>query len=174
MATFTTNYNLRKPGTGDFVSVLSDLNANFDIIDAQMKATDGSWQAYTPAMTNFTPGNGTVSGRYCQIGKTVHFKIEFIRGSTTTWTAVQTPTFSTPTAMVGNHLNLSVFLFDTGSGGWLGGGFLNSPNTVSAYGLEVVGTKAGVYGFLSNGGSTTPFAWGTGDVIQIAGTYERP
>lgn len=37
MATFTTNYNLRKPATTDFVTVSSDVNANMDTIDTQIK-----------------------------------------------------------------------------------------------------------------------------------------
>lgn len=37
MATFTTNYNLRKPATSDFISVATDLNANYDIIDTEIK-----------------------------------------------------------------------------------------------------------------------------------------
>ena len=37
MATNTTNYNLRKPATSDYVNVQTDLNANYDIIDTTMK-----------------------------------------------------------------------------------------------------------------------------------------
>lgn len=37
MATFTTNYNLRKPATSDFITVSTDVNDNMDDIDTQMK-----------------------------------------------------------------------------------------------------------------------------------------
>lgn len=37
MATFTTNYNLRKPATSDFISVATDINANMDTIDSEIK-----------------------------------------------------------------------------------------------------------------------------------------
>lgn len=40
MATFTTNYNLRKPADGDFIENDTDLNANFDIIDTEMKQSE--------------------------------------------------------------------------------------------------------------------------------------
>lgn len=40
MATFTPNYNLRKPDSTDDVEVSTDLNANYDIIDDRMKLTD--------------------------------------------------------------------------------------------------------------------------------------
>lgn len=38
MATFTTNYNLRKPATSDYVEVTTDINANMDTIDTEIKA----------------------------------------------------------------------------------------------------------------------------------------
>ena len=37
MATFTTNYNLRKPAGSDFVTVASDINASMDILDSEIK-----------------------------------------------------------------------------------------------------------------------------------------
>ena len=42
MATFTTNYNLRKPATSDLVDVTTDLNANFDTIDTEIKEAQDS------------------------------------------------------------------------------------------------------------------------------------
>lgn len=36
MATFTPNYNLRKPAGGDLVTVSTDINASMDIIDAEL------------------------------------------------------------------------------------------------------------------------------------------
>ena len=41
MATFTTNYALRKPATGDFVTVAADISASMDIIDAEMFEHEG-------------------------------------------------------------------------------------------------------------------------------------
>lgn len=40
MATFTTNYNLRKPADADFIENDTDINANMDIIDTEIKALD--------------------------------------------------------------------------------------------------------------------------------------
>ena len=40
MATFTTNYNLRKPAGSDFVTVATDINDNMDDIDTEIKALD--------------------------------------------------------------------------------------------------------------------------------------
>lgn len=38
MATFTTNYNFRKPADADFIENDTDLNANWDIADTEIKA----------------------------------------------------------------------------------------------------------------------------------------
>lgn len=49
---------------------------------------DGTWKTYTPALTGtgITKGNGTLSGRYRQNGKTVFFSLTFTRGGTTSGT----------------------------------------------------------------------------------------
>lgn len=39
MATYTTNYNLKKPATTDNVSI-ADINGNMDVVDAALKAAD--------------------------------------------------------------------------------------------------------------------------------------
>ncbi len=47
MATYTPNYNLKKPDGSDFIHV-ADLNGNFDAIDSQMKANSTpSWNSIT-------------------------------------------------------------------------------------------------------------------------------
>lgn len=50
---------------------------------------DGDWTAGAGVMsswnTNAAIGNGTVTHRYCQIGKYVHVAMIIIAGSTTTW-----------------------------------------------------------------------------------------
>ena len=40
MATFTPNYNLRKPADTDFAENDTDLNANWDIVDTELKALE--------------------------------------------------------------------------------------------------------------------------------------
>lgn len=56
-----------------------------DIIDAA--DVPGDWLTYTPALTGTTSGgtvgNGTVTGRYTQLGDTVIVMIELVWGSTT-------------------------------------------------------------------------------------------
>jgi len=45
--------------------------------------TTSAWQSWTPSFTALTVGNGTLSAYYLQNGKTVHFRIYLIFGSTT-------------------------------------------------------------------------------------------
>lgn len=40
MATFTTNYSLRKPATTDFITVTTDVNDSMDTIDSNLKRVD--------------------------------------------------------------------------------------------------------------------------------------
>ncbi|ARF75675.1 hypothetical protein B7C62_28035 [Kitasatospora albolonga] len=58
--------------------IRDQLNSMFDV-----------WTAYTPAWTssgtNPALGNGSITGRYMKIGRTVHVSILLVGGSTTTW-----------------------------------------------------------------------------------------
>lgn len=64
---------------------------------------DGTWQPMGGAWSNYTPtwgggptlGNGTIDGRYVQVGKVVHAHVRLVAGSTTTF-AGTTWTFSLP------------------------------------------------------------------------------
>ncbi len=47
MATFTTNYSLRKPATSDLVTVATDIGANMDLIDTILKRLDDRIQTGT-------------------------------------------------------------------------------------------------------------------------------
>lgn len=70
----------------------SDLNANFEgLADGSLlenrsvtlaKVAEEAWTAFTPSWTNLTVGNGTNTGHYVQIGKTVIAKVRFVMGST--------------------------------------------------------------------------------------------
>lgn len=45
-----------------------------------------AWTSYTPTLTNITLGNGTVSTRYIQIGKTIFWRGEYVPGTTSSVT----------------------------------------------------------------------------------------
>ena len=142
----------------------------YNQIDAA-DATVGIWQAYTPLWTGSTTnpviGNGTLAGRYALIGKTVHFIVFVLWGSTTTggsgywiWTL--------PLPVTG-----------TGSGGRYGthflAGIINAAGTGSAPAMTYGLTATTIYAVSSVAGlvgPTIPITFNAGCSIAIRGTYE--
>lgn len=140
------------------------------ITAAKIKAD--AWTSYTPTWTalstNPTLGNGTLTGYYIQLGKTVFFRIQLAFGSTTTagngnWS------LTLPTTQ--NHPNLSpignVMVSDASTATY---SFGTAVTTISALG-------GGADKFISYVGSNpigsgSPWAWATGDSYSITGTYE--
>jgi hypothetical protein len=127
----------------------------------------GGWTTYTPTYTNITVGNGTVTARYCQIGKTVTVYYQLVFGSTTS--IGQYPIISLP-------ITANVVAFATGTGtyqdagvqDYLGRAWMNTGT--SAYGIADR-TDAGYSKFEPVSG-TVPFTWGTGDKYTLYFTYE--
>jgi hypothetical protein len=74
---------------------------NAEIRD-QFNSFFGAWSTYTPAWTasstNPVLGNGTLTGRYMKIGRTVFCNINLITGSTTTYGSGQY-SFSLPSTV---------------------------------------------------------------------------
>lgn len=75
-------------------TIVTEINGNLDsnnIAEGGVvpnSLTDGtgtswSWSSWTPTYTNITVGNGTVTAKYIQIGKTVHGRFRLDCGSTT-------------------------------------------------------------------------------------------
>lgn len=129
------------------------------------------WQTWTPTLSNVTQGNGTVTARYAQIGKTILIFFRLVFGSTSAMS--NAPQFTLP---VTAHSSLPdsqriglVQIEDNGVQTYFGWGQLQSSNTIMRM---VVGNSAGTY--LSNTGisSTIPMTWGTGDHISFTGAYE--
>src|SRR4051812_16471214 len=90
---------------------------NTEIRDA-ITAMQAAWTAFTPTMTTWTLGNGTLVGKYNRVGKTIDVHMEYTIGSTDTL-AAGSPAWSLPfqanwsvTGNPGQSLG-RVFLFDT-------------------------------------------------------------
>jgi hypothetical protein len=123
-------------------------------------------QTYTPTWSGLgTPpalGNGTISGRYFQIGKLVFLSITLTTGSTSTYGS-SSWTFSLPvTAATTHKFTGSALVTDTGTGWYACGCRIESSTTLSPY-----------YAF--NGNTMTsvhPHTWATGDVLEITIVYE--
>jgi hypothetical protein len=131
----------------------------------------GGWTTWTPAYTRLTIGNGTVTARYQQVGKTVNFFWRLVWGSTTSVTnypVVDAPVagfITSPEIVVGQVTLLdnspTTYYYGTTQLVFGGNGLLLS-NNYTGGNWSQQGTIDG----------TTPVTWTTGDVWTIQGTYE--
>jgi hypothetical protein len=157
-----------------------DLNSYLTISSASSTyatKTDFSstaWASYTPTITadggGFSLGNGTLTGRYKQLGETVFFRLKFVFGSTTSagtghWN------FSLPVTAYDSNFTFSATILDDGIA-WYGGiGNGNYTGSTTSFAVIIPGTNPSVttWASVGNGG---PFIWGTADNITISGSYE--
>jgi hypothetical protein len=133
-----------------------------------------AWTAYTPTITadggGFALNNGTLTGRYKQVGKTVFFSLKFVFGSTTNpgtghWN------FSLPVTAYDSNFAFSAAILDSGVS-WYGGlGNGNYTGSTSSFAVIIPSTSSSVttWASVGNGG---PFIWGSEDNITITGSYE--
>jgi hypothetical protein len=132
-------------------------------------ATLYPWQTWTPTYTRLTIGNGTVTARYQQIGKTVNFFWSLIWGSTTSTTSY--PIVSAPVA---NFITSVQYVIGGAALQDISGGFyLGNVQMSGSSGLYInaIGT-AGNYADEGVLQTTLPATWTTGDKWTISGTYE--
>ncbi len=130
-----------------------------------------AWSSYTPAWTatGTAPnlGNATVTGRYLQIGKTVHLSVRILFGTTSTF-GTGAYSFSLPVAASasGGGRTGSAYCRDTSatSAGHFQGNCVIDPG-ISTTTLYVINVNAQV-------GATTPFTWANTDHISFTITYE--
>jgi hypothetical protein len=142
-----------------------------DPVDAFV-SNGGTWSTYTPAWggnDGVQPvlGNGTLSGRYVQIGKWIDVVMVLQAGSTTTFGTSTYWVFTLPfTPRV--VASLTETHFRAGLLNGAGAGYPAATGYVSG-GIVLLVTPAGA---LVN--PTTPFTWNAGSIISIRGSYELP
>jgi hypothetical protein len=128
----------------------------------------GAWTSYTPTLQSITLGNGTLVGKYAQIGNMVFVVVTLDLGSTTTISTF--PRFSLPVAAElysGNILG-GAQLTDAGVVNYAGIVAMEDANTVQVY-CQKSSTNHIQYDFI---GGTTPFTWVTGDKIWFQISYK--
>ena len=130
----------------------------------------GKWQSYTvswtAATTNPAIGNGTLNGKYVQIGKIVTCNIYLLVGSTTTFGS-GVYGFSLPKTVYSSAL-------------WSVGNFIANDNSANGWysgQAIVVGGDTKIITFIRDGISSylsynTPHVWASGDSLFISLTYE--
>jgi hypothetical protein len=117
---------------------------------------NSAWTAYTPATSNMTVGNGTLTGFQKQIGKTTFWRASFVLGST---------------SAISNDANIGL-PFTAASAAGLGSAYYIDVSTSQQY---IGWYHGGAMRYQSTFGTltaTSPFTWATGDVIAIWGSYE--
>jgi hypothetical protein len=134
----------------------------------------GAWQTYAPTWTTSGTapaiGNGSISGRYVQFGKTVHFKILFTAGTTTTF-GTGTWSFSLPVVNSANTLEQDIVgRVNPGGQAYPAIGTIFANNTVVGVQSVTSQTDTRVTGV----DSTHPATWTatSSNVIVLSGTYE--
>jgi len=133
------------------------------------------WTSYTPVWSldgagSTTVGNGTLTGSYKVIGKTVFFLARLVWGSSTnitsgaglTWRLSIPITSSATTNIIANALYRDGTTYYTGSA-------INEPGTSTTIVTLYYVTTSGA---LSQVISSTPFTWANGDSLTITGTYQ--
>lgn len=126
----------------------------------------GGWTTWTPSYTNITLGNGTVTARYQQTGKTVSFFISLTFGSTTSITGTF-PGFSLPVTAAASFNQFLGYITDAGVGTF---NATIDCNTSTAYPCAM--SSSGAYSVSTYATTTVPMTWTTSDAFSFTGTYE--
>ena len=137
-----------------------------DKADSTAFLLNNGWKSYTPtwtaATTNPAIGDGTLSGRYVQIGKLVYCQFKMVAGSTTTFGSGRWR-FSYPVAPNTSYISYQVgscLLIDSGSGYYSG---VSRYETATVMMLIVGGHEVS---------ATLPFTWTNGDLLMVNIIYE--
>jgi len=129
----------------------------------------GAWTAWTPSYTNLTIGNGTVVAVYSKIGRTVHFRYKLTLGSTSS--VGSAPTISLPVAL--ESVDSIINSAGRGSAGGSDNYMTTRNNTGGVTDVRPAALGAGgTYATLVNISSTVPGTWATGNILELAGSYE--
>ncbi len=136
--------------------------------------TSWPWQTWNASSwTNLTVGNGVVTSRYAQIGKTVCFTILLVFGSSTVVTG-SNPRFPLPVTSKSDYIQF----FPIGTAGMNAGGAGGvTPAQVAWYSSTLatfaIFNAAGTYAVNAGIDASTPFSpWTTGYQLWAVGMYE--
>ncbi len=141
----------------------------------RVKATDiftGLWTAYTPTWTSSGTApvlvNGTIQGRYCQMGKLVIAEGRMNAGTSTTY-GTGTYSWSLPVTSAnpfsGNSAIGTVWIRDSSAGDFQG-------VAIDAGTTFIVRPGASAFGGNTAVGQTAPMTWASGDWITWFLCYE--
>lgn len=170
-SSFSTDTTVTVTGGSDYSLANAAITSPALSYDATPQAFP-SWFNWAPTITNVTLGNGTLTAKYSMSGKTVHFKLRIVFGSTTAISDV--PVIPLPVTAI-NDTTLfplgQAFLNDATGGNEVGFVQLSSTTTATVYRTSVAAAPGGVQRNL-NISSSAPWTWTTSDSIATQGFYE--
>ena len=154
----------------------SDINDAVEALEAKVAIGNtvlGAWIDYTPTWTATTTnpviGNGTITGRYSLVNKTVTAQIYISMGSTTTYGSgnflLTLPVTAATT--LGSFAALGSAWYYDASANNATTGIANVNNgSTTIFGLRYTGTNAG------NVTAIAPYTWASGDFITATIQYK--
>lgn len=146
--------------------------------DAYFDSLVGSgtaWTSWTPTLTNFTVGNGTLACKYQQFGKTVYARFLFTLGSTSA-VGTNPNTFTLPVtaaAIYGTTTPIVIgtaYAYDQSATTSYPGTIEVNSSTTTA-GFKVINASA-TYGTAAGMTATIPATWTTSDIFVATIMYE--
>jgi hypothetical protein len=154
-------------GTNDQV-LIADSTAATGMKWGAVPGATYAYTSWTPTLTNLTLGNGTMSGKYVQIGKFVHATLSLTWGSTTSSSGAWE--FSSPVTMAtpNNTYIGTARILDNGVQNYPGMVLILTSTKLIAFAQYVANT----WSEASNIATTSPFTWTTGDNLSFSITFE--
>lgn len=143
-----------------------------DVLTAADMNAIGSWQDYTPTLTNLSVGNGTLFADYAQVNELVFWRVQLIFGSTTSISGNVSIDFPTPADLTHFGAIGGQCYFDDATGADYVGGLVRvntSKASVSAFNTSSTYLSASTADIVD---ATTPFTWTTNDRLVIEDWYK--
>jgi hypothetical protein len=171
MATTTPNNGWAVPTSTDYVKDgATAIETLGDAIDASVGTGLLAWISYTPTFTNLTVGNGTLTSKYCIIGKTMFLRFDLVGGSTSTITGV--PTVTLPSGVTTSMVTVQPVgvanVFQAGNVPFSAVTMIASSTTITPYLYNSTGT----YSFYTAVASGVPATFGNGHILSMRATIE--
>jgi len=151
-----------KLGAGAGTAVTSTA-AELNALDGQT----GAWTSFNPTIANLNVGStGTLVGAYCQIGKTVHWRIKFVLGGT--GISVGAISLTLPVSASSGY---GAYTDGLGHGSVFDGA-TSYHLSITGNGIIFAYNASGTYTTISGCSSTVPLTWAAGHYCVMSGTYE--
>lgn len=159
MATWTSTPTTFNAGTGLGATALNTNLRDFGL-------AFGPWSTYTPTVTGWTLGNGSVSGAYLQVQKTVLFRARFTYGSTSAVSGPLTMTLPVGCTLPAGGPHYVFDAFATSNTTWYQ--MFSRADSGTTFTVHYLGTNSAI----TNPTSTAPFTWASGNIVEVNGVYE--